>query len=456
MKKNFSLLIGIVAFVTLFYKQEVAVNLSIFGLLVWLLIYNAVGRKYHNKSFWALSLLLFFAIGSFAWFGDFASFVALFFTLTLFVVKAFYPKLNILAFPFVLIISGATSVLRVLYLKNWIVLPKTATTDFWKKVMAYLIVPILFTTVFLILYSFSSTKFASLFKFSWDLENIGIIAFLSVLGSFFMFNFLYVYVPRFLMKENFRLEDDFSRRVVNQVNNDKQFFRRSGEITLTLLNIIIAFFIFVYASESLQNLTPTESYSSEVHERVYVLMASIVVAVAIIMIYFYSPKNFDSRGKLLRTLSYIWIGLNALLAVVAILQTGKYVYHYGLTLKRVGVYVFLAMCLAGLLVTSFKLLFIKSNIYLLNRMFWICFITLVVGFNINWSWIVTKYNITNQAKPDIYYLSSLEFNKAILFNTYGDNPTGAEFKAGINEEVDSQLQKPFLSRNLYYQFLNLE
>lgn len=461
MKKNIALFAGVVSFVLLFYKQEVAMNLSIFSLLVWLVIFLVTGKKYYTNTFWWLSAAVFICAGAFAWYGDFASFIALFFTLALFIIKAFYPKLNILAAPFIMLISGGTSLVRMLLVKNWITLPKGVYNNFWRKAIAYVVVPLFFAIIFMGLYSIASQKFASYLNFNWDLTNVGIIAGLSALGFFFMFNFIHLFVPRFIVKENYRLSDNFSssgshRRLLAVTSGGQSFQRRSGEISLLLLNIILVFFILVYASESIQNLSPDISYSSEVHERVYVIIGSIVIAVAIIMIYFYSPSNFGKEAKLLRTLSYVWITLNAALVIIAMLKTGEYVAAYGLTFKRVGVYAFLILSLIGLVITSYKLMFVKTNIYLLNRMVWVFFAAMIIGFNINWSWVVTKYNITHQKKPDVGYLSTLDYNKKIMFETFGDNQTWEENYNSISELLRHEKNKSFLSSRLYYQFLNLK
>jgi MFS family permease len=297
MKKNTALFIGTIIFVILFYKQEVALNLSIFCLLIWGMIFSMIPKKNHTKHFWLLSVALFISIAGFAWYGDFSSFIPLFFSLIFFIIKSFYPKLNILAIPFVMLISGATSPIRILLINRWLKLSGKTYFNFWKKTFLFVVVPLFFTGIFLALYSVVSSRFASYLNFNWDFENFLIIFGLSVLGFFFMFNFVHLYFPRMVAKENFRLKENFSNDSQNNFlkkssSNHSYFLRRSGEITLLILNLILVFFIFVYASESLRNVMPEVSYSSEVHERVYVLIASIAVAVAIIMIYFQSKSNF--------------------------------------------------------------------------------------------------------------------------------------------------------------------
>lgn len=460
MKRNIALFTGVAAFVLLFYKQEVALNLSIFCLLVWGMLFITTDKKYQTKTFWLLSIAVFVSIAGFAWYGDFASFVPLFFSMLILGFKARFPRLNILTFPVVMALSYITSPVRMLFVKRWLMLPQKSFNNFWTKLFSYFLIPLIFFSVFLGLYSAASEKFASYIHINWNLNFLQIV-FLSVLGFFFMFNFFHIMLPRIIIRGNSYLTDQFSKSkklpiLKENFSLNLHFQRRSGEITLVLLNLLILVFTIIYTSESIQNIAPTESYSSEVHERVYVIIASIVIAVAVIMIYFHFQSNFAKEGKLLRTLSYIWITLNAALVIIAIFKTADYVNAYGLTFKRIGVYAFLVLCLVGLVITSYKLIFIKTNVYLLNRMVWVFFVAMVVGFNINWSWVVTQYNITHKNHPDIYYLNSLEFNKEIMYKKFGDNLLESYESETITQKVNNEKSKPFLSKNLYYQFLNLE
>lgn len=460
MKKNMALFTGVVSFVLLFYKQDVALNLSIFSLLVWLMLFLTTEKQDHTKIFWWLSSAVFVAAAGFAWYGDFASFVPLFFSVLVLGFKTAFQQLNILTFPIAMPISYITSPVRVFLLKKWLGV-SGRVSNFWSKFVSYFLIPVFFLGIFLALYRAASDKFASFLTIDWNFDLLQLV-FLTAFGFFLMFNFFHLMVPGLILKENQYLRDNFSKVKRQPIPKENfslniNFQRRSGEISLILLNLVLLFFIIVYASESIQNLTPERSYSSEVHERVYVIIASIVIAVAIIMIYFSSPFNFGKDAKLLRSLSYVWITLNAVLVIISMLKTGEYVNAYGLTFRRIGVYAFLLLSLAGLVITSYKLMFVKTNIYLLNRMVWVFFFTMIVGFNINWSWVVTKYNTSYQKNPDIDHLKGLNFNRGILYEKFGDLQLqeGSENKT-IKDEITQNRSKPFLSRNLYYQFLNIE
>ncbi|ULT43430.1 DUF4173 domain-containing protein [Niabella defluvii] len=102
------------------------------------------------------------------------------------------------------------------------------------------------------------------------------------------------------------------------------------------------------------------------HERVYVLILSIVMAIAVIMIYFQGLLNFDTQSHLLKKLSFLWIGLNVLLILTVFFRNLEYVAAYGLTFKRIGVFLFLLLSLLGLFTTWIKLKK-KKDQYIFNQ-----------------------------------------------------------------------------------------
>ena len=97
----------------------------------------------------------------------------------------------------------------------------------------------------------------------------------------------------------------------------------------------------------------------------------------------------------------------------------------------------------------------RTNAFLFNRMFWSCFITLVIGAVINWSWVVTKYNANYVRQADWDYIYSLNYNKQIL-NDLQKPKTPNTILDRAKANANNEKSKPFLSKNLYYQFLKLE
>src|SRR5690606_2941744 len=98
--------------------------------------------------------------------------------------------------------------------------------------------------------------------------------------------------------------------------------------------------------------------------------------------------NFDGYANKLKLLSLIWMGLNLLLIFIVWFQNMKYIHAYGLTFKRIGVFIFLLLSISALILTYYKMKYKKTNIYLINRIAWMLYLTLIINCGINWSWIV--------------------------------------------------------------------
>lgn len=458
MKKNLSLLIATIAFVALFYKQTPALNLSLLSLLAWLLLFLTLRPRYKTKTFWLLSLATLVSTVSFAWYGDFLSFVALFFSLSFTGYTALYSKMNIITIPVSAFINYSTFICRAPILSTWMPEAKWSRGGFMKKLVTYFIIPSFFLFLFIWVYSAGSNKFASYFIIDWNVDILQILG-LSLLGFFLMFCFFHFYVPKFMIRFNTGLKDDFSKIYSNR-NTTFKFFdlsaqRRSGEVTMVLLNLLLIFFITIYSIEQFGEMSSSGSLSGEVHERVYVLVFSIVLAIVLIMIYFNGMLNFDKKILLLKVLSIIWICLNIVLVAVVVAKNIQYVQAFGLTFKRISLFIFLLLSVAGLLTTYHKLVFKKTNVFLLNRMFWITFIVLLVSAVINWSWIVTKHNIKYQKTVDWAYLYSLDYNKQLLYDK-DEFEHSPESGYGLSKQIKREKEKKLLSKNLYYEFLKVK
>lgn len=443
MKKNLILLTGAAVFVALFYNREPGLNLALFALASWLAVFLTTKKENHTKTYWWLTAALVVAAGSFAWYGDPASFLAVFFVLILMVCKAHQPLLTILLVPFAGLINFASFIFRAPVLTNWLPVNNLLTAAFYKKVIYYFIIPGALAAGFLLIYSSSSELFQSFFYINWNADFLQ-IGFLTALGFFFMFCFVHYWTPAQLLMINDRLSDHFSGAYAGQNRPDAGFYRKSAEISLIVLNIIIAFFIGTYCIEQFGRAHSENSLSSALHERVYLLIFSIAMAVFVILLFFRGQLNFTANAQLLKKAAFTWIALNCLLLIVVGFKNSQYIAAYGLTFKRLGVYGFLLLSAIGLAFTTLKIKHKKTNSYLIARMAWASYTVLVIGAAINWSWVVTRYNLDHAKTFDLSYAKSLPFNKQLLFDS------GQLTKEALSQIRSDHQQRPFLSQNLYY------
>lgn len=459
MKKITKLWIGTLTFVFLFYNQDIGINASLIGLLVWFLLSQKPIKPGNKKEFRFLSACIFLSALSFAWYGDAFSFFAMFLSVIVLGFQSQYPKINIILYPFLWFLNYAGFIFKFFSFKYW--LPKRiAGNNFFKKFLALVAIPSFFVIIFIAVYTRGSDTFYSFFQnIPFDF-NFFQIVFLGCFGFFLFFNVWYVFIPKVFIKMNSQLGVNFSTG--KQINLkptfsflEIDFERKSGEISLILLNILLIFFIITYNYEQFFSIAKTATLSAEIHQRVATIIFSIIMAIGVIMFYFKSSFNFDKKAGLLKKLSYVWIILNALLIVSAFIKNTEYVSVLGLTFKRIGVFIFLALSMVGLFITYLKLHFRKTNIFLLNRMLRIFFVTFIITSCINFSWIVTKYNIAFHKNDDIEYLKDLNFNKQILYNNYKNNPTWQSYFDNQKAIIKWQKSKGILSWNLYFQSLKI-
>jgi hypothetical protein len=459
MKKITKLWIGTIAFVFLFYNQDAGLNVALIALLVWLLLFPRQLKNGQKKIFWLLSVCTFLSALSFAWYGDAFSFLALFITLLVLGLQSQYPRINIVLYPVLWFINYAAFIFKFFSFKYW--LPKKiAGNDFFKKLLALVLIPGFFVFIFILVYTSGSDTFYSFFKNIPFNLNFFELLFLTCMGFFLFFNLWFVLIPKSIIKLNGQLGVNFDPGKQIQMKSTFSFLeinfeRRSGEISLISLNILLIFFIITYNYEQFFSVAKNGTLSDEIHQRVAIVIFSIVMAIGVIMFYFKSTFNFDKKAGLLKKLSYLWILLNSLLIVSAFIKNTEYVSNFGLTYKRIGVYIFLGLSLIGLLTTYLKIHYRKTNAFLLNKMLRVFFVTFIVTSWINFSWIVTKYNIAFHKTGDIEYLRSLDFNKQILYNTYKKDPSWQKYFESQQELIKKERSKSFLSSHLYFRALRL-
>lgn len=460
MKKITKVWIVTLTFVFLFYNQETGLNVALLALIAWLLLSLEPARKEQKNLFSLLSVCCFLSSFAFAWYGDAISFFALAFSVLVFGLKMQYPRINILLYPALWFINYTGFIFKFFSFKYW--LPKKITgNDFFKRLLAMVLIPGTLLLIFTVLYASSSDIFYSFFEAIPFNFNFFQLLFLACLGFFLAFNLWFVFIPKGAIRINGLLGVNFN--AAKQMNLkptfsflELNFERKSGEISLILLNVLLVFFIITYNYEQFFNVAKKVSLSDEIHQRVATLIFSIVMAIGVIMFYFKSTFNFDKKAELLKKLSYVWIILNTLLTVSAFLKNTEYILDFGLTYKRIGVYIFLFLSLAGLGTTYLKIHYQKTNAFLLTRMMRIFFFTFIITSWINFSWIVTKYNISFQKAGDAAYLRSLNFNKQLLFNTYKMDPSWENYFESEKQEINKERSKSLLSSRLYFSTVSLD
>ena len=459
MKKQHLIFITVFAVVILFYKEYIALNLGIFGIFLSILTFTQTKSELRTKSFLTLFVTSIFSSFAFAWFGDAISFTAVFVSLFLLRFTGTYPRLKPFLYIEILLTNLISFVGRVFHTEQWFEKPKE-NRGFGKKLITFILIPAIFVSIFLCIYSAGSSHFDQFFsEIKLDFNFFEII-FLAIIGFYIGFIFWNFGVERFVFKQNRYLNDDFSGLIKIQKPTfsflDIDSERTSGLISFSAINVLLLIFIATYNYEQFFEFTKSaDGLSAETHERVNSVIMSIVMAILVILFYFKRGFNFDDKAKSLKISAKIWIVLNAVLVISASLKNSEYIINFGLTYKRLGVYAFLTMALIGLIFTFIKIQKKKTNAFLFNKMFWACYGLILVCSYVNWGGIITSNNTKRKDFAENYHLVSINYNEKLLLD-YAEKTGNLEMRNKLQARIESYQKETLLSKILYYETINIE
>ncbi len=459
MKKHHLIFLITTLFVILFYEQNPGLNIGILGIIVSVLTYFNTEESHKTKAFLALFVMSILSSFAFAWYGDFVSFLAVFTSLF---ILGFKSKNNDLKSIFVIpvfAINFVTFIYRFFQFEQWFPLKKTES--FWQKILAVILIPALLLLIFFGIYTKGSSHFASFFS-DYELDiNLWEVFVFTVLGFFLSFNFFNFKVYEFISKQNHYLKNEF----LNEEKLTKPTYdfldlnseRLSGIASFIGLNILLLFFIITFNYEQFVELpiATANQLAEETHERVGAVIASIVMAIVVIMFYFKGSFNFDKKAKWLKFLAQIWVFLNGVLVLSAFAKNTEYVVNLGLTYKRLGVYAFLLLSIIGLVFTFIKIQKKKTNAYLFNQMFWYVYGTILMCSFVNWGAIITSHNLERKDFAANYHLNSVDFNEKEMLEYY-QKSNNKQMYNFLKDKIETKQSESFLSKVLYYETINFQ
>jgi|GEM_PF-2212964 len=336
------------------------------------------------------------------------------------------------------------------------------------------LLPICIILLFVIVYMSSSSLFSDILVRIIPNLDFPMLYFVTIAGFYFLFNFMYLLpIPWFsTLNDKITSWDSPAPAIISgqQDVNRQQFLSRhekAATLTLSLLIALLLVFILIYSYELYRGIHAAR-LSQALHEQVNSIILSIVMAVAVIM-YYIRPGNLSVTGNkpiessehkpdLLHKLAYGWILLNVVLVISAGLHNLAYTSRYGLTHLRIGVYIFLTLCLIGLYFTYVKIRRQRSSAYLIGTMFKIFIATIALNSVINWSAIITRYNLRYMATPDLNYLLLLEYNGLTLTPLIMQDPrykNDQELKDQVLNKLfwnNTGVKRDWLSSTLYFNF----
>lgn len=118
------------------------------------------------------------------------------------------------------------------------------------------------------------------------------------------------------------------------------------------------------------------------------------------------------------------------------------------------------MLLKGMCYSYVKISQKKTNAFLVNKMAWVFFLAFTLNSPVNYSWLVTQYNLSfvEDQNQDINYLFNLRYNKRVLHQHLKENEIYLEKEHLIERFERKQTQemsKSILSQSFYYRCVDL-
>jgi hypothetical protein len=183
----------------------------------------------------------------------------------------------------------------------------------------------------------------------------------------------------------------------------------SAKFLFVMLNLVILIlnlgdlnFIFVD-----QALPKYVTFAEFLHQGVGTLIFSIIISIAIVLFYFRGELNFLSQNKFVKILAYTWLLQNIVMLLSVGVKNSIYIDLYGLTYKRIGIYIYISLTFVGLVSTILKIYLVKKNLFLFRMNGWSFYLVLVFSTLLNWDQMIVDNNKSLDKEIDIYYLLSL-------------------------------------------------
>ena len=402
--KETLLLLGTALICTLlFYKQSWGLNVPAFALLIVSAQALYKPELRHNRSWLWTSFVT--MVSALAYYFTNNEGAATLFVFSILFSSGLQMKDSLLAFlPFHAFINFFIA--PVALLKERI--SHTFTSEKKSISLRLFIVPALIFTVFLIVYANANTML-------WDQLSSIFTHIDATFALCFILSFLIV-LPimrgRIVGWLSF-LENTFEKAIgfvsePKQSDDQEKVNRLMKEAMIVFcgLTVLLIYLISLDGYELIYGATKA-SLSANLHASIYILIASMFMAIGVILYYFSLPVIFHSNFDRIKWAVNVWITLNVVLCIICLVKNNIYVNELGLTYKRIGVYTYLLTTVFALLITAYKTNASMNNWILIKANTWMVYAVLMIFTCIPWDIVITRYNMQYTRDPDVEYITSL-------------------------------------------------
>ena len=423
MNKNLISLSTAILFSLFFFRRNIGLNMLLFSILTILILILLFPSKFKDKKvlmytgfYIASSSLIFFYNSSLTIVISLISFFVL-----LGAVIERRSSIYVQAFNglYTTIASIFTTTFQQLNEETKAVKKRNINYIYWFKMIG---IPLITVSIFIILYRSANPYFNEIIqKIDLRFINIQLVLF-TLMGYFLMINIINPIGIKSITSIDLKTSNILVRNAKKEQSIESLIQENQlGIVLFIVLNSLLLFFLItdvLYISRIID--LRASDLSKAVHEGVYALITSIVFAITIILYFFRGNLNFFANNKNLRLLTFVWIILNIVVVCITSYKNYLYVFQYGFTYKRIGVYIYLSLSLIGLITTFFKVSNVYNLWYLFRKNMQMAYLLLILLSTVNWDKFITYYNIEIANITDLDYLVRLSDNNTLLLKKYID------------------------------------
>jgi len=330
------------------------------------------------------------------------------------------------------------------------------------------VVPLILVGIFYGLYALANPAFANLSGRAWNKVLPWIMPDIDVNRTlFFLFGLAITSGLLWPTHLCAKFREKIKAKVLSRKRKPNSIFKfmdlkmeyRSALVLMVSLNLLLFFvnaidFWYVWLGNGT---TEVKLLSNYVHEGTWLLIVAILLGMVVLGYYFRRNLNFYPGNNLLKIAAFSWIVQNGILALSVGMRNFRYIEHYGLAHKRLGVILFLSLVIIGLLTMLIKVKERKTFYYLLFQNAWACYFALILACSFNWDVLITKYNLSGYSKAEIdtsYLVDELsDKNLYVLLDhyNYGDAELNLDYGLGLRLK---NKRKNFINEQERYSWLS--
>jgi Domain of unknown function (DUF4173) len=412
MKKNdIFILIATAAYSYLFYNQSPGINFALLSALIVFLLYIKDRSLLKQPTWLAAALGTLLSSYFVFWWGTALPVLANICSLAILAGFSFDSQSSLLFAAGNTLVSVLVSIPRLFHSAAKQHPAEEAKPSILKKIML-LSIPVCIALVFVVIYSYANPIFAKFVdQINFDWISFDWIIFTTI-GFFIMFGIFNIYMLR--VNDRDRNASDSLQPITGEehvltgsgkwLSADNELL--TGAVLFALLNLVLLTVnsLDVYYMWVINRLPDGVTIASFLHDSTDTLIFSILLAIAVLLFVFRGYLNFIENNRWLKTLAYGWIAQNILLVITTANTNWWIIQSTGLTRRRIGVYVYLGLCIIGLITTFIKVALQKSNWFLFRKNAWAFYAVFITACFFNWDEIIVDYNCKNYKALELEYI----------------------------------------------------